>query len=258
MRFSVLASGSSGNSCYIETSRTRILIDAGLSCKELIRRLKTLKIEPDSIDALLVTHEHHDHIKGAGPFVRRFNLPLLINNRTFRKASKRLGRLPTPVIFNTGDTITVGDLELHLFTKCHDAADPVGVLISFDGIKLGLATDLGKSTAVVRDRLSGCDALILEFNHDTEMLEKGPYPLDLKRRIRGPEGHLSNVEAAGLLDSISHKKLRYVVLAHLSEVNNNKEKAMQMARATLDRRGLTHTQVVLSFQDRHISMIDLG
>jgi phosphoribosyl 1,2-cyclic phosphodiesterase len=233
MRFSVLASGSSGNACYVETAEARVLIDAGLSGEELIRRMENNGIDPAKLDAILLTHEHLDHIRGAGPLARRFDLPVYINRLTLKRALKTLGNLSKPVVFHTGHPIILQGLCIETFTKCHDAADPVGVMVHTGGARLGILTDLGRSTPVVEDRLRGCHALVLEFNHDERMLDEGPYPLELKRRIKGPEGHLSNAQAGGLLKALCHDALNTVVLAHLSEMNNHPEKAIQASKTAL-------------------------
>lgn len=235
VRFSVLASGSKGNSCYFETDRTRILIDAGLSCRELMRRLEGIGIRPDTLDALIITHEHTDHIRGAGPLSRRFDLPVYINQKTFDAGVKALGKLPRPMIIQTGQSITINDITVETFTKCHDAADPFGLVFTSNGAKVGLVTDLGRSTRLLENCLAGCQALIIEFNYDQEMLDKGPYPLFLKRRINGSEGHLSNRQAGALLNAVSHEKLEQVVLAHLSETNNRPEMACREAAKALER-----------------------
>ena len=214
MRFSVLASGSGGNACYVETDQARILIDAGLSCRELMRRLETVQADPKALDALVVTHEHVDHMRGAGPLARLLDIPVYINRSTFRKSLKTLGNLSKPMTIHTGQTITINDLSIETFTKCHDTADPIGLVLSSDGSRLGLITDLGRSTQVVEDRLRGCHALIIEFNHDQKMLENGPYPWEVKRRIKGAEGHLSNQQAGELLEAVAHKDLDLVILAH--------------------------------------------
>jgi len=257
MRFSVLASGSGGNACYVETANSKIMIDAGLSCREIIRRLHLIDVKPKGLDALVVTHEHSDHIRGAGPLARRFDIPVYINNPTLKKGQKILGNLSRPVTYNPGQTMTVNDLFIETFTKCHDAVDPIGLIISSDGLRLGLITDVGRSTRLVEDRLKGCQALIIEFNHDLGMLEEGPYPLDLKRRIKGPEGHLSNQQAGELLKKVFHEDLRLVVLAHLSEVNNMPEKALQEAKATLAGYGLNKTEILISHQDYPTPIADI-
>ena len=257
IRFSVLASGSGGNSCYVETNKTRILIDAGLSCREIQQRLDQVGIEPKSLDAVIITHEHTDHIKGAGPLARRFDLPLYTNRKTLERGLKTLGNVSRPVAIQTGQTVTIRDLCVETFTKCHDAVDPFGLILSSNGVRIGLATDLGRSTALVEDRLNDCRALIMEFNHDREMLEQGPYPLNLKRRIKGPEGHLSNEQAGELLSVVSHENLEFVVLAHLSATNNHPEVAYQAAAKALSKYGLGRERILISRQDVPGPMIEL-
>jgi phosphoribosyl 1,2-cyclic phosphodiesterase len=257
MRFSVLASGSGGNACYVETDQARILIDAGLSCRELMRRLETVQADPKALDALVVTHEHVDHMRGAGPLARLLDIPVYINRSTFRKSLKTLGNLSKPMTIHTGQTITINDLSIETFTKCHDTADPIGLVLSSDGSRLGLITDLGRSTQVVEDRLRGCHALIIEFNHDQKMLENGPYPWEVKRRIKGAEGHLSNQQAGELLEAVAHKDLDLVILAHISRVNNDEVRAFKEARDALTRRGLKNTRIVISRQDNPVSMAEL-
>jgi phosphoribosyl 1,2-cyclic phosphodiesterase len=257
MRFSVLASGSSGNAYYVETENAGILVDAGLSCREIERRLELVGVKAKELDALIVTHEHTDHIKGAGPLARRFDLPVYLNKKTFEKGRKALGNLPRPVIFQTGQAMTINDLCVETFTKCHDAVDPFGLVLSSNGTRIGLSTDLGKSTRLVEDRLKGCDVLILEFNYDQEMLEQGPYPLYIKRRIKGSEGHLSNEQASDLLRVISKENLRVVVLAHLSEINNQPDKAHREAEQALGRCGLTEANILIGKQDEPGPMIEV-
>lgn len=257
MRFSVLASGSGGNACYVETDHCRILIDAGLSCRELIRRLEGLEVKPVLIDALVITHEHQDHIKSAGPISRRFNIPVYVNDLTMQKVKNGMGRIAGHVPFDTGRSIKINDMMIETFTKCHDATDPVGLVISSNGSRLGIITDVGRRTGLLEDRLKGCRALIIEFNHDEVMLEEGPYPLNLKSRIKGPEGHLSNSEAGELLRIISHKGLRHVVLAHISEKNNLPEKAFCKAREILMKSGLNNIEISISSQDRPVPMLEI-
>ena len=257
MRFSILASGSSGNTCYIETGKASVLIDAGLSGRETERRLGLLGVSARNLDALIITHEHSDHIKGAGPLARRFDLPLYINRKTLERGQRTMGNLPKPVIVRTGQTLTIRDLTVETFTKCHDAADPLGLILSFDGTRMGLVTDLGRSTRLVVDRLRECNALIVEFNHDQEMLEEGPYPLDLKRRIKGPDGHLSNKQAGDLVRKICHDNLNYLVLAHLSKTNNNPTKAHKEAKEALGESGITRASILISEQDTPSPLIQL-
>lgn len=257
MKFSILSSGSRGNSCYLETGSARILVDAGLSGIEIERRLGAVGILPQSLDAIFVTHEHTDHIKGVGVLARRYGLPVYANLETLKCAEKTLGRLPEIISFQTGETLKVKNLSVETFTKCHDAADPMGLVFRNNGIKVGLVTDMGRSTRLAEVRLKSCHALILEFNYDPTMLREGPYPLDLKRRIHGSEGHLSNQQAGELLEAVSHEDLKWVVLAHLSETNNHADKALEAAKGALDRCGLKHTRVLVGKQDEASPFIEI-
>jgi phosphoribosyl 1,2-cyclic phosphodiesterase len=254
MRFSVLGSGSRGNALWVESDRTGLLIDAGLSCTECMKRLGALGVDPARVKGIVITHEHIDHVRGAGVLARRLGVPVYLNGATLRKGTATLGDIARPVIIRTGQPLTVKDLLLETFTKCHDAADPMGVAVTCRGMRLGLITDLGRSTAVVENRLKGCHALVLEFNHDEQMLESGPYPLEVKRRIRGPEGHLSNEQAGALLKALSHEDLAVVVLAHLSEKNNLPEKALKMCRGAL---GNGRTRALVSSQELPTPLIYL-
>lgn len=257
MRFSVLASGSSGNAIYVESTQTKVLIDAGLSCREIMRRLELINVDPEGLDALILTHEHSDHIKGAGPLARRFDIPVFGNHSTLKKGLRILGDLSKPITIHTGQTIPIQDLNIETFTKCHDAADPMGVVISSNGVKLGLVTDLGRSTRLVEDHLRGCHALVVEFNHDEKMLEEGPYPLDLKRRIRGPDGHLSNHQAAELVKTVFHEDLKLVVPAHISEKNNLPEKALQEVERVMLECANGEIKILLSQQDQPMGIMDI-
>lgn len=257
IRFSILASGSGGNACYVETKGARVLIDAGLSCREIERRLNTVGVSAQSLNAIILTHEHSDHIKGGGPLARRYNLPLYINSRTLEQGQKTLGNLPIPYLIQTGESLAINDLMVETFTKCHDAVDPIGIVISTDGTRIGFATDLGRSTRLAEERLKGCQALIVEFNYDSDMLNDGPYPLFLKRRIKGPDGHLSNQQGGELLAAVSHIDLKLVVLAHLSETNNHPDKAHQTAAEVLGNCGLEQTEILIARQDEPGPMIEL-
>jgi phosphoribosyl 1,2-cyclic phosphodiesterase len=257
MKFCILGSGSGGNACYVETKYTAVLIDAGLSCREIERRLQLMGISPKRLDALIVTHEHSDHIKGAGALVRRRNIPLFINHKTLLTAEGNLGKIEWPVIIQTGQTVTINDIAVETFTKCHDAVDPFGLVLSSNGVRIGMATDLGKITRLVEDRLKGCQALIMEFNYDQKMLDEGPYPLDLKRRIMGQEGHLSNHQACDLLKNVIHGDLEVVVLAHLSRTNNKPEMACKMAEDIIDEYGQKSVPVYVGDQDQPGPLVEI-
>jgi len=257
LRFCILASGSGGNACYVETARSKILVDAGLSGREIIRRLVLVGIEAEDLDAIFLTHEHGDHVRGAGPLSRRFGLPVYLTKGTLERGGRSLGKLPRPIVVQAGEEIGVKDILVNTFTKCHDASDPLGLVCCSNGKRLGMATDLGRTTRVVEDHLKGCQALVLEFNHDPVMLEEGPYSLDLKRRIRGAEGHLSNDQAGNLLVAVGHEDLRHLVLAHLSEINNRPKKAYSHALGVLEQLGLQGVHVSVAMQNEPGPMIEI-
>ncbi len=230
----VLASGSRGNAIYIGDGSTAILIDAGLSGVEIQRRMDQKALDPNHLDAILVSHEHSDHIQGVGVLSRRFGIPVYINKNTLQATGKTLGKLNQVVPFTCGYSFTVKSLAVHPFSISHDAEDPSGFTIGSNGYKVGVATDLGIVTGVVRNHLEGCNILIVEANHDPQMLIAGPYPWHLKQRIQGRSGHLSNEDTARLLEDLLHDDLSHVVLAHLSEENNTPEKARQSVVSLLN------------------------
>ncbi|MBI9081977.1 MAG: MBL fold metallo-hydrolase [Desulfobacterales bacterium] len=220
-----LASGSRGNAIFVSDGTTAILIDAGLSGVEIERRMAHHGLLSADLDAIVVTHEHNDHIQGVGVLARRFHLPVFMTRQTHRATPPQLGKIEDLHRIACGTPFAVGTLDLHPFAISHDAADPCGFTIARNGIKVGVATDLGIATAMVREHLRDCQGLIIEANHDPEMLLNGPYPWPLKQRIRSRTGHLSNPETRDLLETLVHDSLQHVVLAHLSESNNTPEKA---------------------------------
>ena len=257
MLFSVLASGSKGNACYVETDNTKILIDAGLSCRELVKRLDIEGIVLDGLDAIILTHEHQDHIKGAGPISRRFNAPVYSNSLTMQRSSRILGKIEAHIAIETGNAISIGDINVETFSKPHDAADPIGLVISSNHSRLGILTDLGICTEIIEYHLKDCTAVLIESNHDIDMLDNGPYPFHLKKRIRSSKGHLSNLESADLLKKLVHDKLDHVILAHLSEINNSPEKAMLEAKKALWEIGMDRVPVHVSYQDYPCRLIEI-
>ena len=230
----VLASGSRGNATYISDGRTAILIDAGLSGIEIQRRMAAKGLDPHHLDAILVSHEHSDHVQGVGVLSRRFGLPVYINEGTRQASASALGKLTGHRPFSCGEPFGVGNLTIHPFSISHDAEDPAAFTITCGQTKIGLATDLGIVTGVVQSHLQACDILILEANHDPQMLIDGPYPWPLKQRIRGRSGHLSNQDAASLVSTLQHDRLAHIVLAHLSEENNTPQKARTAVKAVLN------------------------
>jgi len=235
VRFSVLGSGSKGNSVFIESGSTSILIDAGFSGKGLEARLGAVDRSLVNVQAICITHEHNDHICGAGVVSRRCQIPAYANYGTFKAGEKRMGKLFKSKEFETGDTLTIGDLKVRSFRISHDTADPVGYVIS-DGTKsVGYCTDTGKVSHLMAQRLRGCNALILEFNHNLEMLKNGPYPLPLQQRVRSSLGHLSNDDAAAFLEQFIDTGLEHLILAHISEKNNTPQLAAEAAKMSLVR-----------------------
>jgi phosphoribosyl 1,2-cyclic phosphodiesterase len=242
----VLASGSKGNSIYVSDGSTAILVDAGLSGIEIERRLKSRDLSPESLHAIVVSHEHDDHIRGVGVLSRRYGLPVYMSSKTFEAASPQIKKLKQTVAFNCGTSFKINTLNIHPFSISHDAADPAGFTIALNQKKIGIATDLGIATAMVRHHLKACDLLILEANHDPDMLISGPYPWHLKQRVNGRTGHLSNRDSRILLEEIQHQQLQHVILAHLSETNNTPEKALaEVCRAV----NPLYTQLTVSSQD---------
>ncbi len=226
--FCTLASGSRGNAIYLAAGKNALLIDAGLSGREIERRFRQQDLDPRHLSAILVTHEHTDHIRGVGVLARRFNLPVHMTASTHRAAQERIGSLPACHYFQPGKGFTLADFDIHPFALAHDAADPVGFIFTRNGLRIGMATDLGVATGLVEERLKGCNLLLIESNHDMGMLTQGPYPWHLKQRIRSRNGHLSNEAAGELLTRIAHPDLQQIVLGHLSETNNSP----RIARAT--------------------------
>ena len=241
-----LASGSKGNSIYISDGRTRLLVDAGLSATEIQRRMQAVGLSAKSLDALIVSHEHSDHIQGIGVLSRRYKLPVYLSRGTY-EAANRLGKLFAHTYFQCGSPFHVNTLEVHPFSISHDASDPAGFTVASNGKRIGIATDLGKATAIVNDHLSGCGLIVLEANHDPRMLEEGPYPWYLKQRIRSRSGHLSNQESKDLLSKIQHEQLQYVILAHLSETNNTAQKAYSEVIRAIQTSG---AKVIVAGQNR--------
>ena len=226
-RFATLGSGSRGNALLLETADVRVLIDCGFPAREIEKRLTALSVDPKTLSAIFVTHEHGDHIRGVGALARRYQLPVWMTDGTFRAAHyvqlPKLNRLDCHAGW-----ISMGDLELLPFPVPHDAREPCQFLFQTDGKRLGLLTDTGHITPHIQEKLLGCDGLILEFNHDAELLRNGPYPPHLQARVGGLHGHLSNHQAGNLLEQVDGPQLQCLVASHLSEKNNTPQKVSQM------------------------------
>jgi phosphoribosyl 1,2-cyclic phosphodiesterase len=227
LRFASLASGSKGNCLVAEAGGTRVLLDCGLSPAETGRRLGRLGLSESDIDGILVTHEHDDHTAGVFAFAAAQGVPVYLTHGTLRgmrEAGKTCDGVETRVI-DGRTTFAIDDLQVQPFTVPHDAREPVQYVFSDGAFRLGVLSDIGASTAHVEQTLSGCDALVLECNHDLQMLWSGGYPKWLKARIAGPFGHLDNASSARLLGKLDRSRLRHVIAAHLSEQNNRPELA---------------------------------
>lgn len=253
----MLASGSKGNSIFISDGNTAVLLDAGLSGAEIERRLKSRGLSPADLDAILVSHEHGDHIRGVGVLSRRFDLPVYMSRKTARAGSSRLGKIHDSMIkhFECGAEFAINTLKFRPFSLSHDAEDPAGFTVRQNGTKIGIATDLGIATRMVKTHLKDCSLLILEANHDPEMLMNGPYPWHLKQRVRDRTGHLSNQESKELLAEIRHERLSHVILAHLSETNNTVRKALSVVGEALNH---CKTRLSVARQDRCGEIFKVG
>lgn len=327
VRFTVLASGSKGNSTVVTGGRTRILVDAGLSCKELFRRMRLAGEEPETLDAIIVTHEHSDHVNGLSVTARKLGIPVYFTEGTHRawmrwltprrqmtyaqwieqcrkQAAERQAEaesaqcepeveseegevviegalpeadpvsqtsdsvpqtaapakdptwLPAVEYFQAGQPFEIGDIAISPFTIPHDAADPVGFVFRTEGVRMAAATDLGYIPPNVKAQLKGVDLLLLESNHDLEMLRDGPYPWSVKQRVLSRVGHLSNEAAADFLENHYDGQAAYVILAHLSESNNLPELARVSAeRALSGRASLLANRLLLAAQHEPLSAI---
>ena len=246
----MLASGSTGNAAFLSTSKTRVLIDAGLSVKELTRRLAEIGEKPEDLDAILITHEHCDHISG---------LPRLVRARAKKKKpiAVFLSRLTAPMIewegmeeappvehFQAGSAWTVGDISVQSFGIPHDAEDPVGFCLEAEGVKVGIATDLGYVPDSIKYHLRGVHFLLFESNHAIEMLKVGPYPWSVKQRVMSRKGHLSNDTTCEYIENDLDSEVQALILGHLSEQNNHPVIVRQGAEQSLARRGMAPRLVI--------------
>ena len=233
LRFSLLGSGSSGNALLVVSPAAKILIDDGLSFKQVQRRVAAVGETLEGLKAVFVTHEHRDHVNGIGTLARRLKVPVYATEATYENLPQSVGELPGVEFFESGDAISVDGLELTSYSVCHDAVDPVMFTVECAGVKLGLASDLGRVSALVKTRLADSHALILESNHCPAMLRRGSYPRMLQQRISSSHGHLSNSAMNSLLATLMHDRLQWVVLAHVSQENNSPELAREMASHVL-------------------------
>jgi phosphoribosyl 1,2-cyclic phosphodiesterase len=230
--FASLGSGSKGNATLVSDGETRLLIDCGFALKETERRLARFDLHPRQLDAVLVTHEHGDHLRGVGPLARRHKVPVYLTPGTW--LAGKLGEVPHRHWITPQARFAIKGIEIDPITVPHDAREPVQFRLAAGGRRLGLLTDLGHPSAHVVEAFRGCDALVLECNHDVHLLEVGPYPPSLKRRVGGQWGHLANGQSAWLLKRLGLDGLQRIVCSHLSEHNNRPELALEALVPLLD------------------------
>ena len=232
MRFASLGSGSSGNATLVERGATRVMMDCGFSIAETTARLERLGLVPRDLAAIVVTHEHDDHLGGVARFAKRHAIPVYLTRGTAQWLPDDFPAVLVRLI-DSHTVFAVGDLQVEPFPVPHDAREPVQYVFGDGAVRLGVVTDLGCTTMHVEEKLSGCDALVLECNHDLDLLMTGPYPLSLKQRVSGRFGHLSNRDAGALLANLDRSKLKHVLAAHLSKQNNTAALAVAALAAAL-------------------------
>lgn len=232
LRFSVLSSGSTGNATIVESGESRVLVDVGFSAKRMEQLLAEREVAAASIDAIMITHEHSDHIKGLGAFARKYNLPIYANEKTWDALNNMIGEIAeeNKRLMETGSVTEFGELKVESYAISHDAAEPVGYSFYEGDTKLSLTTDLGYMSSKVKEAIQDSDVVVLESNHDIEMLRMGKYPWNIKRRILGDQGHLSNHAAGEAICEIATSKTKRVYMAHLSRDHN----MMDLAKLTVN------------------------
>ena len=249
VRVCILGSGSSGNCTFVATERTRLLVDAGFSYREIKRRLRKIGEDTDRLDAVLITHEHTDHVAGLPALAQKFRRPIFLTRLTESRLDWAEAR-PQVERFHAGQRITIGEFEIDSFTVPHDAVDPVAFCFRAEGLKIGVLTDLGYMPESVKHHIRGCHLLVLESNHDLDMLKVGPYPWFVKQRVMSRVGHLSNHAVSQFLSAEYDRSSQVLVLAHLSQQNNHPEVARSSANRALRAARAEHTRLVLAEQ-RH-------
>lgn len=255
MKFCSLYSGSSGNSIFIASDNAKVLIDAGLAGKKIDDALKHIGEESSSIDGIFITHEHIDHIKGVGVLSRKYDIPIYANDNTWAVMEKNIGKIKEHNIriMDRRSSITINDLEIKSFNIPHDAIAPVGYTVSYAGKNASVVTDFGVFTEEIRDNIIDSDIILLESNHDVNMLRMGPYPYKLKLRVLGENGHLSNEDCGSAIVSLlKNDKKKQIVLGHLSGTNNHPDLAYQTVVDVLSANGIRPgDDVILQLASRH-------
>lgn len=257
MRFASLGSGSEGNSLLISSGSgagsTHVMLDCGFGLKETVRRLERLGVEPQHLSGIVVTHEHSDHIGGVFKLARRFALPVWLTHGSFEGASRDEMAGVDIRICRDGEAFAIDGIEMTPYTVPHDAREPVQYCASDGHRKLGVLTGVGQSTPHLMQALAGCDALLLEFNHDSDMLAHSAYPAWLRSRISGPLGHLSNTASAEILAALDRSRLRTLVAAHLSQKNNTPQRVREAIDAVIEGEGRS---VVVAEQEQGFGWVD--
>lgn len=255
MKFCSLYSGSSGNSIFMASDNAKVLIDAGLAGKKIDDALKHIGEESSSIDGIFITHEHIDHIKGVGVLSRKYDIPIYANDNTWAVMEKNIGKIKEHNIriMDRRSSITINDLEIRSFNIPHDAIAPVGYTVSSAGKNASVVTDFGVFTEEIRDNIIDSDIILLESNHDVNMLRMGPYPYKLKLRVLGENGHLSNEDCGSAIVSLlKNDKKKQIVLGHLSGTNNHPDLAYQTVVDVLSANGIRPgDDVILQLASRH-------
>ena len=262
MRFCALASGSSGNCIFVEHKGTRILVDAGISAKRVAEALTEIGVEPESIEAMLITHDHSDHIQGAAVFSRKYGTDIYATKGTLNFICANCRAKPDfsrQHYVSKTEAFEIGSIRIEPFAVLHDAIDPVGYALCGDDKRLGIATDLGTYDDVIVSRLMGADALYIEANHDVNMLMLGSYPYQIKCRINSDIGHLSNEVCAELIGKVRTEKMKAVVLAHISKENNFVELAYETVRQSIigDSRFENVPDLIIARRDGPTGIIEL-
>jgi len=235
MRFSSIGSGSAGNGLLIEQDSTRLLLDCGFGLRDAEQRLARISLTPDQLTGILITHEHEDHAGGVFKLARKYRIPVWLTHGTFRMIERILPTEPLDLcIIDSHSKFNINEIEVSPFPVPHDAREPVQYTFSNGDKKLGVLTDTGCSTPHIQEMLSGCDALMLECNHDIDMLMNGIYPMSLKQRVSGRLGHLDNIGAAQILSKLDNSHLQHIIAAHLSEKNNKPELAINALSQALN------------------------
>lgn len=252
LKFCSLYSGSTGNSLYIQSDNTKILVDAGVSGKKIIEALNTINVIPEDLDAILVTHEHIDHIKSVGTLSKKFNIPVYANSGTWNAMPIEQSKISSnnQYKFKTSEDFEIGDLKIYSFKTPHDATESCGFTILNDDSKLSIATDLGHVTNEIMSSLEGSSFIMLESNYEPEVLKACSYPYSLKTRIFGPNGHLSNYDAGNIITTLIHSGLKDVMLGHLSKESNFPELAYRTVLNSVNEKFSGNNSISLNVASR--------